>query len=81
MLPAPVEHLDMVLKRFPAAGLWLRKISNNLQNLRNANFLVLIENADHFFEVTVGLFKTNSLYDRKKCSYKEMNLELLHMIR
>lgn len=34
MLPAPVEHLDMVLKRFPAAGLWLRKISNNLQNLR-----------------------------------------------
>ena len=95
----------MVLKRFPAAGLWLRKISNNLQNLRfgkncrltkktlmiwfsgfyqnlrNANFLVLIENADHFSEVTVGLFKTHSLYDRKKCSYKEMNLELLHMIR
>lgn len=34
VLPAPVEHLDMVLKRFPAAGLWLRKISNNLQNLR-----------------------------------------------
>lgn len=26
--------LDMVLKRFPAAGLWLCKISNNLQNLR-----------------------------------------------
>lgn len=105
MLPAPVEHLDMVLKRFPAAGLWLRKISNNLQNLcfgkncrltkktlmirfsgfyqnlRNTNFLVLIENSDHFSEVTVGLFKTHSLYDRKKCSYKEMNLELLHMIR
>lgn len=26
--------LDIFLKRFPAAGLWLRKISNNLQNLR-----------------------------------------------
>lgn len=34
MFSATSSLLDMVLKRFPAAGLWLRKISNNLQNLR-----------------------------------------------
>ena len=62
MLPAPVEHLDMVLKRFPAAGLWLRKISNNLQNLRFRQKLP--SNKENFNDLILRILSKSS-----KCKF------------